>query len=223
MTKVLIGTPSYDGKLDIWYVNSLLHTIPLGMENGIELYPFWVFNDALVMRARNDLFKIAVEGNFDYMICIDGDMAWEPQWVVDLVKYGRDVVGGTTRKKTDDEEIYVTGFYNEDIEFDKERLMSVRSLGFGFVCFSKAVLKRLWEDALPYKNPGGNDSRLVCNVGIVNGELYGEDSMVYVKLREWGYKLWVDPRMCCSHIGPKKFDGDFKSYLKRLQEYNSYK
>lgn len=55
--KVLIGTPSYDGKLDIYYVDSLLNTLAQSEQHGVEVYPLFMCYDSLVQRARNDLFK----------------------------------------------------------------------------------------------------------------------------------------------------------------------
>ena len=71
--KILIGTPSYDGKLDIYYIDSLLNTIAQSEQNGIEVYPLFMCYDSLVQRARNDLFKAAYDSQMDMLIFIDGD------------------------------------------------------------------------------------------------------------------------------------------------------
>jgi GT2 family glycosyltransferase len=58
---------------------------------------------------------------------------------------------------------------------------------------------------------------MVCNVEIIDGELYSEDTVLFRKLAQAGFDLWLDPRMTCTHIGTKKFVGSFQEYSKRLQ------
>ena len=33
----MIGTPCYDGRLDVWYTNSLVNTVKLAKEKNIEI------------------------------------------------------------------------------------------------------------------------------------------------------------------------------------------
>ena len=76
--KVLIATPAYDGRLDVWYTNALVNTIRVAQANNIYVHPVFMSYDALIQRARNDLFALAVEGEYDDMIFIDSDMEWHP-------------------------------------------------------------------------------------------------------------------------------------------------
>ena len=59
--KVMIGSPSYDGRIDVWYTNSLVNTIKESFNRDIEIIPIWVSFDALIQRARNDTIKIAMD------------------------------------------------------------------------------------------------------------------------------------------------------------------
>jgi hypothetical protein len=65
MRRVLIGTPAHDGRLDVWYCNSLINTIKLSMVHGVEIVPVYMSYDSLIQRARNDLVRLALEENFD--------------------------------------------------------------------------------------------------------------------------------------------------------------
>ena len=42
--KVLIGSPSYDGSINVWYVNSLINSVKYAHDNNlnIDLLPVWV-------------------------------------------------------------------------------------------------------------------------------------------------------------------------------------
>ena len=60
--KVMIGTPCYDGRIDVWYVNSLSNTIKESFKHNVEITPIWISFDALIQRARNDTIHVALDG-----------------------------------------------------------------------------------------------------------------------------------------------------------------
>lgn len=210
--KVLIATPAYDGRLDVWYTNSLVNTVRLAQANGIFLHPIFMSYDALIQRARNDLFGIAVEGEYDDMIFIDSDMEWDPVWVLELLGREEDVVGGTARKKTDDAEIYVAKA--KDLTVQENGLIKCEGLGTGFVRLSRKAFLALWDASPEYKNEG-KTRRMICDVQVVDGELYSEDTVLFKKLNDLGFDCWLDPKMTCCHIGTKKFYGNMAAYLER--------
>jgi hypothetical protein len=132
---VLIATPSYDGKVDVWYANSLVNSIRLGAANGVNFVPIYMSYDSLVQRARNDLLSIAVNNGFDDIIWIDADMEWEPVWLLQLLNHDADVVGGTARKKSLVEQ-YVVKCKPEDLVKNEAGLIKVEALGTGFLRMS---------------------------------------------------------------------------------------
>lgn len=212
--KVLIATPAYDGRLDVWYTNALVNTIRVAQANGIFVHPIFMSYDALIQRARNDLFALAVEGEYDDMIFIDSDMEWAPEWVMELLSREEDVVGGTARKKTDDAEIYVAK--TKDLTVHENGLIKCESLGTGFVKLSREAFTALWEISPEYQNEG-KTRRMICDVQVVDGQLYSEDTVLFKKLTELGFDIWLDPKMTCVHIGTKKFYGNLQAFLDRLK------
>ena len=71
MRKVLIATPALDGRLDVWYTNSVINAVRFAQSEGVFLHPVFLSFDALIQRARNDLFRLAVEGEYDDMIFVE--------------------------------------------------------------------------------------------------------------------------------------------------------
>ena len=210
MLKVLIATPAYDGRLDVWYTTSLVNSVRIAQDNGIFLHPVFMSYDALVQRARNDLFRLALE--YDAVIWIDSDLEWNPMWIMELLGSGKDVIGGTYRKKTDDAELYTVKTNNLE---SKDGLIKVDGLGMGFLKMSKKAVQALWDASQPYQNEG-REGRMVCDIQIVDGQLVSEDNVVTRKLADLGFDIWLDPRMTCCHIGTKKFYGNFEDFAKRL-------
>jgi hypothetical protein len=210
MLKVLIATPAYDGRLDVWYTTSLVNSVRIAQDNGIFLHPVFMSYDALVQRARNDLFRLGLE--YDAVIWIDADLEWNPMWIMELLGSDKDVIGGTYRKKTDDAELYTVKTNNLE---SKDGLIKVDGLGMGFVKMSKKAVQALWDASQPYQNEG-REGRMICDIQIVDGQLVSEDNVVTRKLADLGFDIWLDPRMTCCHIGTKKFFGNFEDFAKRL-------
>lgn len=210
MLKVLIATPAYDGRLDVWYTTSLVNSVRIAQDNGIFLHPVFMSYDALVQRARNDLFRLALE--YDAVIWIDADLEWNPMWIMELLGSDKDVIGGTYRKKTDDAELYTVK--TKDLTAT-DGLIKVDGLGMGFLKMSKKAVQALWDASQPYQNEG-REGRMICDIQIVDGQLVSEDNVVTRKLADLGFDIWLDPRMTCCHIGTKKFYGNFEDFAKRL-------
>lgn len=210
--KVLIATPAHDGRLDVWYTTSLVNSVRIAQENGIFLHPVFMSYDALVQRARNDLFRLGLD--YDAVIWIDADLEWHPLWIMELLKSDKDVIGGTYRKKTDDAELYTVKTQNLETE---DGLIKVDGLGLGFVKMSNKAVMALWESSEPYQNEG-REGRMVCDIKIVDGQLVSEDNVVMSKLKDLGFDIWLDQRMTCVHIGTKKFYGNFEHYATQLRK-----
>ena len=216
--KVLIATPAHDGKLDVWYTTSLVNTVRVAQANNVFIHPVFMSYDALVQRARNDLIALAIEGEYDALIFIDADMEWNPLWVMELLARPEDVVGGTARKKTDNAEIYV--LKTSDLTVHPNGLIKCEGLGTGFVKLSRKALQALWDNSPQYTNEG-KVRRMVCNVEVIDGQLYSEDVSMFRKLNALGFDCWLNPRMTCAHIGTKKFIGNLQNYLAKGENSNA--
>jgi glycosyltransferase involved in cell wall biosynthesis len=213
MTKVLIGTPAHDGRVDVWFANSLVNTIKLSMQKGIEIIPVYMAYDSLVQRARNDLVRLAIEEKFDYLIFIDSDQEWNPEWIFKLIAYKEDVIGATVVKKSDNIAFNVKAL-KDGLKQQQNGLMEVECVGTGFLKISKKALQKVWDISPEYKNEG-KTCRMVFDVQLVDGELVSEDNVFCQKWRKLGNKVFIDPNMTCNHIGVKKYTGNFLEFIKK--------
>ena len=62
----------------------------------------------------------------------------------------------------------------------------------------------------------GKERRMIFDVVIKNQALHSEDIHMFDKLREGGFKVWLDPMITCNHSGPKKFTCDFNEWYNNL-------
>jgi len=214
MRKVLIGTPSYDGKVDVWFANSLVNTIRLTPPDTV-IVPVYMAYDALVQRARNDLVKLALEEEFDDLIFIDADQEWNPEWINTLLNHDADVVGGTVVKKSDIPAFNIKALA-EGLTTGKNGLMEVECVGTGFLRLSRKALQDIWDISEEYTNEG-KTNRMVFDIKIMNGELVSEDNVFCRKWHGLGGKVYIDPTMTCNHIGNKKYMGNFLAFIMEIK------
>jgi len=212
----MIGTPCYDGRIDVWYTNSLCNTIKKSYDHDVEIIPMWVSFDALLQRARNDTIQLALETDCDDLIWIDSDIEWQPEWFFKLLDYPVDVVGGTYRKKGDIEEYVLREITKRPLD-PETGLLEIDGLGTGFVRMSRASMQYLWDTSKSYMDPKDNkERRMIFDVVIKDNGLMSEDIYMFEKLQEGGFKIWLDPSMTCNHIGPYKFKGDFQKWYSSM-------
>lgn len=223
--RVLIATPSYDGKLDVYYIDSLLNTLARSSEENVDIFPLFICYDSLIQRARNDLFKTAYETKMDILIFIDGDVGWNPDHFYKLIRSEKDLVGGSYRKKTDNEDLYVVkaldkGDKTLNLNIDKNGYLEVAGLGCGFMKLSRKCIETLWDISKPYTSDKGN-ARMVFEVVCENGDLISEDIYMCKKWRDLGNKVYLDTNITCTHTGTKTFTGNVNAWLQSFQNKTS--
>lgn len=215
MRKVLIGTPSYDGRIDVWFADSLVQTIKESYKEGVSVHIIYVSYDSLVQRARNTLFKMAVQGNYDDLFFIDSDVEWKPEWFFRLLNRPEPIVGAALIKKSE-KEGYTVKLIDKNLKYSADKqLIEVDGVGTGFMKIGKFALDKLWEISDTYMNEG-EEQKMVCDIKIENGDLVSEDFVIANKWHSLGYKVWLDPTITINHIGVKKYIGDFNAFIKKI-------
>lgn len=221
MRRVLIGTPAHDGRVDAVYTFSLLQTLRLALDKGVDLRWLCPPGDAILPNARNEIVRDALAHSFDDLIFIDSDQDWQPEDVFRLLDYRVHCVGAPIRKKCEEELYNVRASEGPD-SFVKHpihsNLMSApgMALGTGFLRLSRRALQLLWDKAEPYQNGNKAPARWIFEARPVLGRLVGEDTMVSMKLSNLGIQTWLDPTMHVGHMGPKRYAGDFAAWLKTI-------
>lgn len=216
MRKVLIGTPSYDGRIDVWFANSLLGTAKMAYEKDVFVHAIYTSYDSLIQRARNSLFKLAINGGYDDLFFIDSDAEWEPEWFFRLLERPEPFIGGALVKKSDTNEGYTVKLMDKKLKWSEDKnIIEVDGVGTGFLKINKFALEKLWDMSDEYMSEG-EKHRMVCDIKVENGDLISEDYILCSKWKSLGYKVWLDPTITLNHIGTKKFKGDFNAFITKL-------
>lgn len=212
MRRVLIGTPSYDGRIDVWFANSLIATVKQAEKKGIFVHAIYTSYDSLIQRARNSLVRLALTGGYDDLFFIDSDCEWEPEWFFRLLDRPEPFVGGALVKKSSNEG-YTVKLLDKHLKKSEDgKLIQVDGVGTGFIKISRFALEKLWDISDKYTSEG-EEHRMICDIKVENGDLISEDYILCNKWKSLGYKVWLDPTITLNHIGTKKFKGDFNAFI----------
>lgn len=218
MRNVMIAAPSYDGTITVWHASALSETCKLGLTKDINVYCIYMSYDSLVQRARNDIIQLALEQEVDDLVFIDCDVDWTPEDFFKLLEHDVDVVGGIYPKKGDQEE-YPVKALDGNLKFEENGLVEVEGIATGFLRLTKKAIQKVWENSQEYTEPHKPKTiRMVFDIAIVNGELVSEDIIFCKKWRELGEKVWFDPSIKLSHVGTKRWNGDFLSWLEKIKQ-----
>jgi len=197
------------------FVTSLIDTIDFFNNNDTGI-TFSIGYNSVVYFVRNQLLGADVlrgkdqkpfDGKLPYthILWIDSDIIWSPDThIKPLFAHNVDVVSGlyhmidgktfaAVLKKDWDLDYFQkhgTFRFANATDFTELKLVEVAYSGFGFMLMKKGVMESLeypWFKQLEIK------------IGDNIVDMTSEDLCACLKLREKGYKIWVDPTICVGH------------------------
>lgn len=216
MRTVMIASPSYDGKVGVWHAAALSETCKIGLAKNINVVAIYMSFDALVQRARNDIFKLAVDSNVDDLVFIDCDQDWDPIDFFKLLDHDVEIVAAPVPKKSDIPQynVKLLGGY----KVLENGLAEVDGVGTGMMRIRNDALKKIWEASAEYKEPHKEESsRMVFDVKVVNGDLWSEDIVFCDRWTKLGGKIYIDPTINCGHSGERRWVGNFSEWIKMFK------
>ena len=211
MKHIMIGTPVYDWKVEVDFMQSIFQTMELCMLNDIQLTLKSVIGCSLIQKARDELFRMAYEAEVDDLIFIDADQAWTQKDFGNLISPQVDLIGGAVVSKNDNIHYNVKTF-EPKFEFE-HTLINARAVGAGFFRMSRNCIVKMWDNSEKYMD-GTKELRHVFETKVIDNELVGEDVAFCHKWRSLGGKVYVHPEISVSHIGKKRWDGNFEEYVR---------
>lgn len=215
----MIAAPSYDGTITVWHASALSETCKLGLTKEINVYCIYMSYDSLVQRARNDIVQLALDQQVDDLVFIDCDVDWTPEDFFKLLEYDVDVVGGIYPKKGDEED-YPVKALNQNLKFEENGLIEVEGIATGFLRLTRKALQTVSDDSIEYtESHKPKPIKMVFDITVdEKGELISEDIVFCRKWRKLGGKVWLDPSIKLSHVGTKRWNGDFMRWLDKIKQ-----
>lgn len=217
MRKVVIASPSYDGRVAVNFCVTMAEFYRVASVQRPDMdvrLNFWMY-EALLQKARNNLFADAWNWGADDLIFMDCDQSVDVDAIFRLLDHPVDVVGVPVRMKTDQERYNIRPEQVLLHDWDESLgLLRVDNIGTGLLRLSRKAMQVLW-DASPQYNDGGDIRRMICDLQIVDGGIISEDIQICTKLRDAGLPIYVDIKHTCNHFGTKCFSGDYRGFFDR--------
>tara|TARA_B100000902_G_C27318609_1_gene922837 strand:+ start:2789 stop:3706 length:918 start_codon:yes stop_codon:yes gene_type:complete len=173
---IFIATPCYGGQIGEPYFRSMMRLAILCNKYDIQFTVSTLANESLITRGRNTLVSFFMEHpDATHLFFVDADVEFDPNDMLRMVAYDRDVVVGAYPKKAinwnsivdaarnnpEENEHTIEGHSsNYVVNFDflqddkgkpqpqiqiRDNLIKLKDAGTGFMCIKKEVIQKMFD------------------------------------------------------------------------------
>jgi glycosyltransferase involved in cell wall biosynthesis len=236
LMKVVIATPFYELKGFSPYICSLIATMRLLTQFGIQWEFMELSGDSYVHRARNTICDRFLEDpEATDLFFIDSDMSWDPMGLVKMCLLPDAIVGGSYPVKHGENQwTSIPKMYEEEGAYyykgrelgDGTALLQAQVLAGGFLRIKRHVLEQ-FRNKYPddwYREPTTDPKRpekrytQFFAAEKLDGMFFGEDHYFSRKLRDMGMEMFIYPNVTISHFFTKPYTGNLDSFLKEQKK-----
>ena len=100
LNKIMIAIPSFDTKIHLETISSIISTRDILLQNGIAVSMLWL-RDSLVTRARNKLVTEFLKTDCTHLFFIDADISFEPDDLIRILAFNKPLVAAPYPIKKD--------------------------------------------------------------------------------------------------------------------------
>jgi predicted O-methyltransferase YrrM len=212
--KVLLATTSYDSP-DASYTFSIARSREALTAAGIGSAYLLLQGNCHVDDARNTVVREFLDSDCTDLVFLDADVSWEPEHLVQLCDYDRDLVGGVYpyRREGEGEQMPVR-MIRDVLEPDADGLLEVEGLPTGFMRIRRNVIERMIEDCRWFEKDGRRIP-ILFDRDIYNGGRRGGDIKFCMTWRDMGGKLYAAMNMRLGHCGKHVLKDSLGASLRR--------
>jgi hypothetical protein len=224
--KLAIATPFYSLYGFTPYIESLMKTVKMLKDAGID----WEFldkcGDSFIDRARNCLVAQFMATDATDLLFIDSDISWDSMGLLHLLRSPMELTGGAYPFKNQWDRFTECIIYDKDhapVQDGETGLIETDWLPAGFMRIKRSCIEKLIE---AYKSDffftlegEALDTNKVHNLfecKIVNSQRQSEDVTFCKKWQAIGGKCWLEPRISFGHSALNTFTGNLHEHLLEL-------
>ena len=232
--KVYVAMPCY-GDMKVETCVSLIDTFSTLGRSGIEC-KFKSVKSSLVTHGRNLLTAGFLDSGFDYMLCVDADVEFQPEAVLRMLVPKKDIICTPYRNKEDPwiNKYSVKFKDNNNIKILEWDLVEIEEGPAGLMLIHRRVFEKLMEDRSDLKINFDEPTRAKMNKEIGakddaidkymynfwdttfrldTGEWKGEDLSFCALCTASGITMYANLDSWTTHHGPFGWKGRFGDYL----------
>jgi len=231
--KIFIATPCYGNMLMAPYVSSLVSTIKLLEQKGIGYVTHFMGNESLIQRARNVITQKFLNSNCTHLLFIDSDIQWEPQAIIDLLEFNKDVSCCVYPKKAYNWEQFINSYkipskeslhsrgldFNINVQPKYERngdFIKVIDSATGFMLINKDILIKIikkYPQLTVVNDTNDKSVKIYCAVFdcMIDPETHcylSEDYAFCRRVYDVGGEVWINIKHNLVHYGNHGFSSD---------------
>lgn len=224
---VLFATPSLNHQVHIDHFMSYVDTHDLLTAKGIPHQATHIGGMAFIDHARNILCHTFLH-KFPHatdLFFLDDDIGWPPDAVPRMLSHDVDMVAGVYPLKQDEGGFPTAILADQKTGQPMERDGLIRALHVpaGFLRIRRSVIERMAEGqpTYPHRHADGKVD-LIANIFRTgyderSGERAGEDVEFCWRWSEMGGEMWIEPDINFSHVGRKRWRGNFNDAIGRVR------
>lgn len=222
-----IAMPCYGGMVCEATMTSLLRFVLLAQQSGLNWSLDTMVNESLVTRARNNLMaKLMTNKEATHFCFIDADIRFDPQSILRMIAYDKDVIGGLYPKKTLPINYVINLKPETKIQGD---IFTVDTMGTGFLMFKRNVYEKLiaahpetkYVDDVGLSRNGIDYEPFMYSIFDCKiddqGHYLSEDWLFCRRWQALGGEIWADSKTLLSHLGAYEFAGDLAAIQEQLK------
>ena len=240
--KVYAAMPCYDS-VRVETMVSMLDTFSTLGKNGIEA-KFKTVKSSLVTHARNLLTCGFLESGFDYMLCVDADVEFEPEAALRMLVPEKDIVCTPYRVKENPNDTKYAVIFKDpgNIKILPFDMVEIEEGPAGLMLIHRRVFEGLMDKHPELKIEFNEDMRKPMNDEVMGkptnqdpiakfmynfwdttfsletGEWKGEDLSFCARAREAGFKIYANLDSWTTHHGSWGWKGRFGDTLLKKEE-----
>jgi hypothetical protein len=172
-------------------------------------------NESLVTRARNNLMaKMMTNPNATHFMFIDADIRFQPESILSMLAYDKDVIGGLYPKKALPVNYVINLKPQTKVQGD---VFTVDTMGTGFLMFKRHVYEKLIaaHPECKYVDDVGLGKQYepmmysIFDVQIdERGHYLSEDWLFCRRWQKLGGEIWAHSKVLLNHVGHYEYAGD---------------
>jgi hypothetical protein len=232
---IFLGIPCYACMMQNTFAASLIALQALAAQRGVQVYMDFVGNESLIERARNILVKRFLQTKgFTHFMFIDADIGFNPESVMRLLNFDKDVTSAVYPKKSinwehvkqkiaagSPEDIRQMGLdFNINISSHEppiDGFVKVLDVATGFLMMKRGVLERMYEhykdelfavNDIQGQNVADYIAVFACMIDPQSKRFLSEDYAFCRRYQQMGGDIWADISTPLSHTGTHVYSGN---------------